>query len=76
VIDADRVDEPKQEPDRAADAAEALALAEEAEAEAAEAEAIAAAARARACDPAAQTGAGRGGRRVVGEGENTRRPRG
>jgi Mce-associated membrane protein len=47
VIDADRVDEPKQEPDRAADAAEALALAEEAEAEAAEAEAIAAAARAR-----------------------------
>ena len=48
VIDADRVDEPSQEPDRPADAAEALALAEEAEAEAAEAEAIAAAARARA----------------------------
>ncbi len=48
VIDADRVDEPPQEPDRPADAAEALALAEEAEAEAAEAEAIAAAARARA----------------------------
>jgi Mce-associated membrane protein len=48
VIDADRVDEPPQEPDRSAGAAEALALAEEAEAEAAEAEAIAAAARARA----------------------------
>jgi Mce-associated membrane protein len=48
VIDADRVDEPQQEPDRSADAADALALAEEAEAEAAEAEAIAAAARARA----------------------------
>ena len=48
VIDADRVDEPPQEPDRSADAAEALALAEEAEAEAAEADAIAAAARARA----------------------------
>jgi Mce-associated membrane protein len=48
VIDADRVDEPPQEPDRPADAAEALALAEEAEAEAAEADAIAAAARARA----------------------------
>jgi Mce-associated membrane protein len=48
VIDADRVDEPKQEPDRPTDAAEALALAEEAEAEAAEAEAIAAAARAKA----------------------------
>jgi Mce-associated membrane protein len=48
VIDADRVDEPKQEPDRPADAAEALALAEEAEAEAAEAEAVAAAARAKA----------------------------
>jgi Mce-associated membrane protein len=48
VIDADRVDEPRQEPDRPADAAEALALAEEAEAEAAEAEAIAAAARAKA----------------------------
>ena len=48
VIDADRVDEPTQDPDRAADAADALALAEEAEAEAAEAEAIAAAARARA----------------------------
>jgi Mce-associated membrane protein len=48
VIDADRVDEPKQDPDRPADAAEALALAEEAEAEAAEAEAVAAAARAKA----------------------------
>jgi Mce-associated membrane protein len=48
VIDADRVDEPRQEPERSADAAEALALAEEAEAEAAEADAIAAAARARA----------------------------
>ena len=48
VIDADSVDEPKQEPDRPADAAEALALAEEAEAEAAEAEAVAAAARAKA----------------------------
>lgn len=48
VLDADRVDEPKQEPDRPADAAEALALAEEAEAEAAEAEAVAAAARAKA----------------------------
>jgi Mce-associated membrane protein len=48
VIDADRVDEPKQEPDRPADAADALALAEEAEAEAAEAEAVAAAARAKA----------------------------
>ena len=48
VIDADHVDEPKQDPDRAADAADALSLAEEAEAEAAEAEAIAAAARARA----------------------------
>ena len=48
VIDADRVDEPPQDPDRSADAADALALAEEAEAEAAEAEAIAAAARARA----------------------------
>jgi Mce-associated membrane protein len=48
VIDADRVDEPSQEPDRSGDAAEALALAEEAEAEAAEADAIAAAARARA----------------------------
>ena len=48
VIDADRVDEPTQDPDRAADAADALALAEEAEAEAAEAEATAAAARARA----------------------------
>jgi Mce-associated membrane protein len=48
VIDADRVDEPKQDPDRPADAADALALAEEAEAEAAEAEAIAAAARAKA----------------------------
>ena len=48
VIDADRVDEPKQEPDRPADAAQALALAEEAEAEAAEAEAVAAAARAKA----------------------------
>ena len=48
VIDADRVDEPPQDPDRSADAADALALAEEAEAEAAEAEAIAAAARAKA----------------------------
>jgi Mce-associated membrane protein len=48
VIDADRVDEPPQDPDRSADAADALALAEEAEAEAAEAEAMAAAARARA----------------------------
>jgi Mce-associated membrane protein len=48
VIDADRVDEPPQEPDRSGDAADALALAEEAEAEAAEADAIAAAARARA----------------------------
>ncbi|AGB24676.1 hypothetical protein Mycsm_04437 [Mycobacterium sp. JS623] len=48
VLDADRVGEPKQEPDRPANAAEALALAEEAEAEAAEAEAVAAAARAKA----------------------------
>jgi Mce-associated membrane protein len=48
VIDADRVDEPRHDPDRSAEAAEALALAEEAEAEAAEAEAIAAAARAKA----------------------------
>ncbi|OBF31290.1 hypothetical protein A5724_22320 [Mycobacterium sp. ACS1612] len=48
VIDADRVEAPPHEPERAADAADALALAEEAEAEAAEAEAIAAAARARA----------------------------
>ena len=48
VIDEDSVDQPKQDPDRAADAADALSLAEEAEAEAAEAEAIAAAARARA----------------------------
>jgi Mce-associated membrane protein len=48
VIDADSVDEPSQEPDRSADAADAMALAEEAEAEAAEAEAMAAAARARA----------------------------
>jgi Mce-associated membrane protein len=48
VIDADRVDEPTQDPDRSTDAADALALAEEAEAEAAEADAIAAAARARA----------------------------
>jgi Mce-associated membrane protein len=48
VIDADRVDAAPQDPDRSADAAEALALAEEAEAEAAEADAIAAAARARA----------------------------
>jgi Mce-associated membrane protein len=48
VIDADRVDEPPQEPDRSADAADAMALAVEAEAEAAEAEAMAAAARARA----------------------------
>lgn len=48
VIDANRVDEPPQDPDRSADAADALSLAEEAEAEAAEAEATAAAARARA----------------------------
>jgi Mce-associated membrane protein len=48
VIDDDRVDQPKQDPDRSADAADALALAEEADAEAAEADAIAAAARARA----------------------------
>jgi Mce-associated membrane protein len=48
VIDADRVDEPPQDPGRPTDAADALSLAEEAEAEAAEAEAIAAAARARA----------------------------
>jgi Mce-associated membrane protein len=48
VIDADRVEEPTRDPDRSADAADALSLAEEAEAEAAEAEAIAAAARARA----------------------------
>jgi Mce-associated membrane protein len=48
VIDDDHVDQPKQDPDRSADAADALALAEEAEAEAAEAEATAAAARARA----------------------------
>ena len=48
VIDADRVDEPPQDPGKPTDADEALALAEEAEAEAAEAEAIAAAARARA----------------------------
>jgi Mce-associated membrane protein len=48
VIDADRVDEPPQESERAADAADALSLAEEAEAEAAEAEAVATAARARA----------------------------
>lgn len=48
VVDADRVDDPPQAPDRQVDAAEALALAEEAEAEAAEAEATAAAARARA----------------------------
>ena len=48
LIDDDHVDQPKQDPDRSADAADALALAEEAEAEAAEAEATAAAARARA----------------------------
>jgi Mce-associated membrane protein len=48
VLDADRVEKAPQEPDRAADVAEAEALAEQAEAEAAEAEAIAAAARARA----------------------------
>jgi len=48
VIDADRVDEPPREPERPADAADALSLADEAEAEAAEAEAVAAAARARA----------------------------
>jgi Mce-associated membrane protein len=48
VLDADRVEKAPQEPDPAADVAEAEALAEQAEAEAAEAEAIAAAARARA----------------------------
>jgi Mce-associated membrane protein len=48
VIDDDHVDKPKQDPDRSADAADALALAEEADAEAAEAEATAVAARARA----------------------------
>jgi Mce-associated membrane protein len=48
VLEADRVDEPPQDPGKSSDAAEALALAEEAEAEAAEAEAIAAAARAKA----------------------------
>jgi Mce-associated membrane protein len=48
LVDDDHVDQPKQDPDRSADAADALALAEEAEAEAAEAEATAAAARARA----------------------------
>jgi Mce-associated membrane protein len=48
VIDDDHVDQPKQDPDRPADAVDALALAEEAEAEAAEAEAMAAAARAKA----------------------------
>ncbi|MDT5231789.1 MAG: Mce-associated rane protein [Mycobacterium sp.] len=48
VVDANRVDEPPQDPDRAVDAAQARALAEEAEAEAAEAEAIATAVRARA----------------------------
>jgi Mce-associated membrane protein len=48
VIDDDHVDQPKQDPDRSADAADARSLAEEAEAEAAEAEAIAAAAHARA----------------------------
>jgi Mce-associated membrane protein len=48
VVDAHRVDEPPQDPDRATDAAQARALAEEAEAEAAEAEAVAAAVRARA----------------------------
>jgi Mce-associated membrane protein len=48
VIDAERVDEPPQDPGKPTDAAEALALAEEAEAEAAEAEAVAAAAGARA----------------------------
>ena len=47
VIDG-HVDQPKQDSDRSADAADALSLAEEAEAEAAEAEATAAAARARA----------------------------
>jgi Mce-associated membrane protein len=47
VID-DHVDQPKQDSDRSAGAADTLALAEEAEAEAAEAEATAAAARARA----------------------------
>ena len=48
VIDADRVDEPPQEPERRTDADDVLSLADEAEAEAAEAEAVAAAARARA----------------------------
>jgi len=48
VIDGDRVEEPSQDADRSADAADALALAEEAESEAAEAEEIAAAAGARA----------------------------
>ena len=48
VVDADHVDQPQREPERSANAAEALSLAEEAEAEAAEADAVAAAARARA----------------------------
>ena len=48
VIDADGIDQPTQDPDRSAAAADSLALAEEAEAEAAEAEAVATAARARA----------------------------
>lgn len=48
VIDADRVEQPPQGAEHAADPQQARALAEEAEAEAAEAEAMAAAARARA----------------------------
>lgn len=49
VIDSDGVAEPPQpDPERSAEATDALTLAEEAEAEAAEAEAVAAAARARA----------------------------
>lgn len=48
VIDADLVDQPPQDTDRAPNGDDARALAEEAEAEAAEAEALAAAARARA----------------------------
>lgn len=48
VIDADLVDQPPQDTDRAPNGDDARALAEEAEAEAVEAEALAAAARARA----------------------------
>lgn len=48
VIDADRADQPPQDPDRVTGGDDARSLAEEAEAEAAEAEALAAAARARA----------------------------